>query len=238
MEGIDLKVLELWRYPVKSLLGERLDRVAVDSRGIVGDRVFAVRDRAGKFGSGKTTRRFRRLAGLFDLSAETVGERVLVHAPDGGVLPVGDPALDRFFTMRYHEPLAVVREGNVSHFDAGPLHLITTASLAWVDSEYGSSAGDPRRYRPNIVIETAAVGLVENNWIGSELAIGSCVLRVTGPCERCVMPTATQAELPQLPQLLSFLGHRNGNNLGVYACVVRPGWISRWDRVSLTWRSG
>jgi uncharacterized protein len=54
----------LWRYPVKSLLGERLQAIEVEARGLQGDRRFAVTDRHGKIGSGKTTRRFRLLPGL------------------------------------------------------------------------------------------------------------------------------------------------------------------------------
>ena len=60
-------VVELWRYPVKSLLGAALDEVEVEVRGVVGDRLYAVTDRQGKLGSGKTSRRFRRLEGLFEL---------------------------------------------------------------------------------------------------------------------------------------------------------------------------
>jgi uncharacterized protein len=56
-------VSELWRYPTKSLVGERLQQVRLDERGIVGDRLFAVTDRNGKIGSGKATKRFRRFRG-------------------------------------------------------------------------------------------------------------------------------------------------------------------------------
>ena len=48
-------VAELWRYPVKSLLGEQLPEVEVDERGVIGDRLYAVTDRDGKLGSGKTS---------------------------------------------------------------------------------------------------------------------------------------------------------------------------------------
>ena len=49
----------LWRYPVKSMGGEDCERLALESRGIEGDRSHAVRDPQGKLGSGKATRRFR-----------------------------------------------------------------------------------------------------------------------------------------------------------------------------------
>ncbi|MFC9298910.1 MOSC domain-containing protein [Streptomyces sp. NPDC057011] len=53
-------VERIWRYPIMSTGGERLDTAAVDDRGLVGDRLYAVRDTEGRFGSGKNTRRFRR----------------------------------------------------------------------------------------------------------------------------------------------------------------------------------
>ncbi|HEU5109086.1 MAG TPA: MOSC N-terminal beta barrel domain-containing protein, partial [Micromonosporaceae bacterium] len=62
-------VERLWRYPVKSTGGERVDRVAVEFRGLAGDRLWAVRDAAGKFGSGKSTRRFRHMPGLLRLGS-------------------------------------------------------------------------------------------------------------------------------------------------------------------------
>jgi len=73
-------VRELWRYPVKSMRGERRERVWLDQRGVLGDRLYAVRDEAGKFGSGKTTRRFRRIDGLFRFRA--------VGLPQQGIQPV------------------------------------------------------------------------------------------------------------------------------------------------------
>ena len=45
-------VLELWRYPVKSILGERVKEIELEPRGLRGDRQFAVTDRGGKIGSG------------------------------------------------------------------------------------------------------------------------------------------------------------------------------------------
>ena len=192
-------VSQLWRYPVKSFLGERLDEVSLDARGVVGDRAFAVHDAHGKFGSGKTSARFRLLRDLFDFSAETDGAGVVVRAPGGASFRVGDPELDALLSARYGERLAVVAEGAVSHLDAGPVHLLTTSTLRWVEQEYGRTGGDARRYRPNIVLETEGVALVEEEWAGASLSIGSCVLEVSRRVERCVMPTFRQDGLPRSP---------------------------------------
>ncbi|MFC8428277.1 MOSC N-terminal beta barrel domain-containing protein [Streptomyces sp. NPDC057253] len=72
---IEAGVIErIWRYPIKSTGGELLDRAEVEFRGLVGDRLFAVRDAQGKFGSGKNTRRFRRMPGLLQLRSRYVDQ--------------------------------------------------------------------------------------------------------------------------------------------------------------------
>jgi uncharacterized protein len=219
---------------VKSFRGEQLDEVVLDARGVVGDRTFAVRDANGKLGSGKTTRRFRLLRDLFAFSAETDDEGVVVRTPEGVDLRVGDPTLDALLSARYGEPMAVLPEETVSHFDAGPVHLVTTSSLGWVASEHGSTGGDARRYRPNIVLDTGPdEALVEEKWLGAELSIGSCLLQVYGTVERCVMPTFHQDGLPRDPGLLRFLVQRNQTMFGVYARVVSPGTIRLGDTIAV-----
>jgi hypothetical protein len=219
---------------VKSFLGEPLQEILLDVRGVVGDRVFAVRDEDGKLGSGKTTRRFRLLRDLFAFSAETDRDRVVVRTPEGVSFFVGDPALDALLSARYGEQLAVVPEETVSHFDAGPVHVLTTSSLAWVETEYGSTGGDARRYRPNIVLDTGDdESLVEEGWLGASLSISSCVLKVSERVERCVMPTFHQDGLPRAPDLLRFLVERNQTMLGVYAKIVSPGTIRVGDIVTV-----
>lgn len=228
--GVTRTVTELWRYPVKSFLGERLDEVVLDARGVVGDRAYAVRDAAGKLGSGKTTRRFRLLRDLFDFAASADG----VRAPDGTTYRVGAPELDALLSARYGEPLAVLPEQDVPHFDAGAVHVLTTSSLGWVESEYGPGAGDARRYRPNVVVDTGREEpLVEEQWIGSSISIGSCVLEVSSRVERCVMPTFRQEDLERVPGLLRFLVERNETMLGVYASVATPGTIRSGDAVTV-----
>ena len=208
--------------------------VSLDLRGVVGDRAFAVRDANGKLGSGKTTRRFRLLRDLFAFSAETLDEGVLVRAPGGARYRVGERALDAFLSDRYGERLAVLPEEKVRHFDAGPVHVLTTSSLEWVKRQWASTGGDARRYRPNIVLDTGEdEALVEDGWLGATLSIGSCRLRVAERVERCVMPTFHQEGLSRAPGLLRFLAQRNETMLGVYADVVEAGTIRVGDPVSV-----
>ena len=76
-------VATVYRYPVKSLLGERLATADVDTRGLVGDRLYAIRDHDGKLGSGKSSQRFRRMDGLQLLRAQYDGTDVVIEMPDG-----------------------------------------------------------------------------------------------------------------------------------------------------------
>jgi MOSC domain-containing protein len=222
-------VLELWRYPVKSLLGEQLDEASVEQRGLVGDRLYAVTDGDGKLGSGKSTRRFRRLGGLFELRARYGEERPLVTLPDGRELAGGAAELDEFLSRRYGDALRVLRESSVSHHDAAPLHLLTTSSLQWLAEELPGSQIDRRRFRPNVVLEGAGAGLVEDDWVGRRFALGGTVIRVVAPTNRCVMTTNPQSELNKDPEVLRAVTKRNDACLGVFADVEHAGVVRVGD---------
>ncbi len=89
-------------------------------------------------------------------------------------------------------------EGTFS--DCAVTHLLTTATLDRLRMLYPHGRFEVRRFRPNIVVETAngENDFVENAWIGRSLAIGDAVrLSITGPCPRCVMTTLPQGDLPR-----------------------------------------
>jgi len=86
------RVAELWRYPVKSLGGERLARATLEPRGLTGDRLWAVRGEDGRIGSGKTARRFRRMPHLLSLTARTDTDGVVwIGFPDSRHVRADDP---------------------------------------------------------------------------------------------------------------------------------------------------
>ena len=68
------RLTSIRRYPVKSMTGEVLDSADVEHRGLAGDRLWSLRDPDGKFGSGKSSRRFRAMPGLMDLVARYDGD--------------------------------------------------------------------------------------------------------------------------------------------------------------------
>lgn len=227
-------IVELWRYPVKSMLGERCAAVDVNARGVDGDRRYAVRTAAGKFGSGKSTRRFQYVPGLFGFRAIYRDDVPEVTFPNGQILRADDPAIHTALSTNLGQPVMLAREGAISHFDAGPVHLLTTATLAWVHAHLPDSAVDVRRFRPNLVVAVLGTTPVEHAWCGRTLAIGDTMrLRISIPTERCVMVTFAQAELPKDPQVLRWITQAAGAQLGVYADVVVPGRVRRGDRVQL-----
>ena len=89
---------------------------------------------------------------------------------------------------------------------------------------------EPRRFRPNLIIDTGGQeGFVENDWVGKTIAIGPEVrIQVTGPCPRCVMTTLPQADLPKDPGILKTAAQHNEARVGVYASVVQTGTDSHW----------
>ena len=116
------------------------------------------------------------------------------------------------------------------------MHLLTTATLDRLRGLYPQGRFEVRRFRPNIVVETANVerDFLENGWIGQVLAIGDSVrLSVTGPCPRCVMTTLPQGDLPKDTGILRTAAQHNRANIGIYASVLEAGTVRRGDSVRL-----
>jgi uncharacterized protein YcbX len=121
-------------------------------------------------------------------------------------------------------------------FDCAVVHLLTTATLDRLRELYPPGRFEVRRFRPNIVVETAngEKDFVENAWIGQILAIGDAVrLSITGPCGRCVMTTLPQGDLPRDTGILRTAAQHNRANVGVYASVLQGGKVRRGDSVRL-----
>ncbi|GAA2129698.1 MOSC domain-containing protein [Kitasatospora kazusensis] len=229
-------VERLWRYPVKSTGGERLDSVEVDGRGLAGDRLYAVRDGRGKFGSGKNTRRFRRIDGLLRLGSR-LGcrlDRPELLDPLGN--PVGEPtAFLRAYLQR--EDVELAREDTVPHFDQLPVSVLTTATLDWVRRAVPSAVVDERRFRPNVLLRTppGTPPFVEDTWFGHEgRATGGVRLAFLRASERCAMIGAAQPGLPHAPEILKAVTHAHAARLDALAEVGRPGHLRVGDTFTLT----
>jgi uncharacterized protein YcbX len=129
-----------------------------------------------------------------------------------------------------------------SFFDYGTVHLVTTATLARLRSAYPAGDFDPRRFRPNLVIDTPdEPGFAEDAWIGIHLRIGAALLRPQVPTPRCVVPTLGHGDLPPDPQIMRTVASRHRipvldlgrlSCVGVYLDVVEPGAVRVGDAVT------
>ena len=225
-------VVEVWRFPVKSMAGERLTFVDVDDRGLVGDREWAVYDEEGRLASGKRTNRFRRMDEVFTLSATTVEDHVEVLLPDGRKVVAGEGAADLALSDHFGEEVELAPEADIAHQDAGQVSVVGTATLR----ELGTMCGldepvDPRHLRANLVVETSEP-FEEEGWLGREVRAGQVVLRVVERIERCRMVDLEQVGLPALEGLLKVVGAERDLCAGVYADVVQPGSLVEGDELT------
>jgi uncharacterized protein YcbX len=107
-------VCALFRYPVKSMLGERLTEAAVGLRGLAGDRAYAVVDRRdGRIATGKHPRKWSRLvelsAAFVDEPAGDLTPPVAIAFPDGTTLRSDDPRIDQALSTFLGRDVSLVK---------------------------------------------------------------------------------------------------------------------------------
>jgi uncharacterized protein YcbX len=224
------RVEKLLRYPVKSLLGEILDAVELDQRGIIGDRLYAISNEQGKFGSGKSTRRFRRIDGLFKMSAQLKGDTLSILFPCGETLDSGHKNIDQKLSIELGQAVSLTKENQVPHFDDGAIHVVTSADLELLRTQLPDSQIDMRRFRANILIDS---GSLSSELLGKSLRIGSTEIEIIKKTERCRMVCLEQGELNYDPDILGVVAKQYQLKFGVYASVVRSGLINIGDNVTV-----
>ena len=230
-------VAALYRYPVKSTAGETLDVAEVDRRGLVHDRTWALYTEDGRLGSGKTSRRFRKVDGLLGwrsaVAAGPDGERPWLAAPGGERHRAGDAATDAALTAAFGQALTLRAEESAGHHDDCGVHLVTSSALRRAGALTGAGV-DARRLRPNLVLDTEGDGFLEDGWEGLELALGpDVVLRVGPGMPRCVMVDQDHRDVGPAAPLLRTLGREHDLLLGAKAEVVAGGTLRVGDEVHL-----
>jgi uncharacterized protein YcbX len=225
------RVAALWRYPVKSMAGEALDEVELSWHGLAGDRRWAFVQH-GLERSGFPWLTIRERSGMWQYRPSFADpsrpdtSRTLVRTPDGRELDVTDAALAGELAAG-----ARVIKQNRGVFDTSPLSLTTTQSVAAVGDLVGEAL-DPRRFRPNLLIEAAGgEPFAEDDWVGSVLQIGEARIRVDLRDERCVMVNVDPATTDRNAEVLKAIARERQACLGVYASTVTPGPIAVGDRV-------
>lgn len=237
---MDMTVVSLRRYPVKSMAGEALASVELNARGLAGDRWFAVRNAAGRLATGKNTKRFVRRDGIFEFSARTVEDAAdagsdgtkshVMVSRAGRDWRAGDAELDQLLVEVLDDDVRMVAETDVSHFDDGAVSLVGTATLKWCARELGADP-DPRRLRVNLVVKTE-VPFEEEAWVG-DVRIGGVVLKPTARIERCRVIDLAQDGVGERTRWLKPLGDERDARVAIYLDVVTPGVLSVGDPLTL-----
>ena len=227
-------VLAIWRYPVKAMLGELLRSVCVGADGLDGDRRWVVQDV-------RTGERIANKRGPTDARLRACRARLSpeleVTLPDGRTA-TGDEVADALSEL-LERPVRLVD----GHKDFAPVHLLTTRSLAHMRRAAPESDWDPRRFRPNLLLDDGeAPGPAERDLVGAQLTRDGLRLEVDLPTPRCVVPSRAREELPHDPRLLRSLVRESRWDLGpvgrqpclgAYARVTSEGAVAVGDRLDV-----
>ncbi len=248
-----MRIAEIWRYPVKSMLGEQLDQASIGPGGVQGDRWWAVVDR--ESGVSLSAKRY---ADLLHCQAWTSDGEVMIRMPDSSVYAAGSAEVaialtdllgrnvttrsaDATETIQHEFPTAVTEgEGEPflyepetkAFFDCAPLQLLTTATLNALQQLLPTSAIHRARFRPNFLIETDKTGFVENEWVSSEVALGSLRCQVYDDTRRCIMVAAGQGDLPRDTEVIRTILRCNEGRAGVALKALDSCVVSNGERVS------
>jgi uncharacterized protein YcbX len=211
-----MKVAEIWRFPVKTMAGENLQRVRIGPLGLEGDRVVHVEDAHGQVITSRSHPRFLAHKG-------TLG-------PDGEPLVDGRPwksaevAAD---VVKIGGPGArLVRFDGAERFDVLPLLVATDGSIA-------AFGHDGRRLRPNIVVG-GVEGLAEREWPGACLRIGKALIGVQDLRSRCIMTAYDPDTQVRDKTITQGIYQRFEGKLALNCFVIEGGDISVGDAVELT----
>jgi uncharacterized protein YcbX len=224
------RISAVFRYPVKSMAGELLDRARLSWHGIEGDRRLAFRRLTDKSGfpwlsASKLPQLLRfKPFGLDSNTAELLPTHV--RTPDGNEYELRSDELRKEISRRYGSDVELM---NLRHgiFDEACISVISLGTVHCIERESGRDV-DLRRFRPNIVIETdSAEPFEEDRWVGRTLMFGDgnsgAAVRVTMRDERCVMLNFDPDTAERDSAVMKTVVRLNENYAGVYGTVVRAG---------------
>ena len=210
-----MKVEQIWRYPIKSMGGERLDHARIGSLGIEGDRVVHAEDARGHVITARTHHRLLGHHATLNASGEPVVDGVLWS----------DPKVRKDVVDIVGPGARLVRDESTDRFDVLPLLVATDGAIA-------AFGHDGRRLRPNLVIG-GVEGLAERSWPGQCLRIGDVIIGIQDLRGRCIMTTFDPDSLKQDRQVLTDIARKFGGTLALNCFVIQGGEIRIGDAVAL-----
>ncbi|MFN7937653.1 MAG: MOSC N-terminal beta barrel domain-containing protein [Bryobacteraceae bacterium] len=208
-------IKEIWRYPVKSMAGEPLQRATVTRLGIEGDRVILTVDPRGRLITARTHPALLGHKGTTDANGvPLVDGRPWTEASVlEDVRKIGGPQVE------------LIHDETADRFDILPLLVATDGAIA-------AFGRDGRRLRPNLVIG-GVEGLEERRWPGRKLRIGDVVIGMDSLRGRCVMTTYDPDTLRQDAAVLRDIVNRFGGELALNSAVEQGGVIEVGQKVEL-----
>jgi uncharacterized protein YcbX len=229
-------VSSLHRWPVKSLGGERIGSLAVDRRGVAGDRAHALFDRHKGAPRLLTIRQAPRMllwSARYDgrVAVDDVPPPLLI-APDGRTYAWDDPALPRPLRDDLGREVALRRDLALMPDLPDSILVTTEATLAAVFAALGRPL-DLRRFRPNLHLVLDAPPYAEEGWQGRRLRVGDTELELLHPCARCVIPTRDPDTTVKHPELLRWLTLERAGLFGINARAPKAACIAVGDVVEV-----
>jgi uncharacterized protein YcbX len=220
----------IFRYPVKSMGGERLKVAKLGWYGLDGDRRLAFRriDDRGGF-PWVTASKLPDLLLFAPHRREDGGQGDVpthVRTPDDDEMPVFGEDLATEVGRRYGAPVQMMQL-NHGIFDEASISVIAFDTVREIGRLAGMSL-DVRRFRPNVVVRLLRpVPFQEDEWLGGVLSFGegddAPAITVTMRDVRCSMVNLDPDSASPAPEVLRAVVRANQNNAGIYGAVTRIG---------------
>jgi hypothetical protein len=254
------RVESIWRYPVKSMRGEKLEQAFAGFAGVYGDRVYAVRSSRAPKGFPYLTGREQQqmllyrpfyrhrgpmmeppnfhdaealAPGLTTVYADAAGQILDVETPSGEVLPIDDPRLLEMLQSDMHreQELTLLRSDR-SMTDCRPISIFSIQTAGQLAKETGRDI-DKRRFRANIYVDLSSEkGFAEDEFVGRTLRIGEKVtIAILQRDSRCKMITLDPDTGEADPEIMRCLAKSHESKAGVYGAVLIEGIIRPGDPV-------
>jgi uncharacterized protein YcbX len=251
----------IFRYPVKSMRGERLEAANLGWHGLDGDRRLAFRrmddNDNDKVRSGFPWLSASKLPGLLlftphrnkdaDADADADADRAQgdlqlathVRTPDGEAMPVFGDDLAKEVGRRYGTPVQMMQ---LKHgiFDEASISVIASDTVREI-SQLAGQTPDVRRFRPNVVVRLLRPSpFQEDEWLGGVLSFGkkddddAPAITVTMRDVRCSMVNLDPDSASPTPEMLKAVVRAHQNTAGIYGAVTRIGRLAVGQTITLT----
>lgn len=234
------QVEAIFRYPVKSMAGERVEVANMGWRGIDGDRRLALRRTQERSGfPWLTASKLPDLLLFTPLRHEDGVQGDLpshVRTPEGKEMAAFGEELAAEIERRHGAPVQMMhlRDGI---FDEASVSVIAADTVREIGRVAGRSP-DVRRFRPNIVVRLLRPGpFQEDTWLGGVLLFGEPGegprVSITMPDARCSVVNVDPDSGRFAPEEWKSIVRMNQNNAGVYGTVVRTGRLATGQTIRL-----